>query len=79
MPDDRFQPDASLRGITSTEDRGKRGDRLVIDDPHCAPGGVTAEQRQAARALFENRGPIGHVGRDSIPKSHRAEGVNYVD
>jgi hypothetical protein len=36
-------------------------------------------ERAAARALFEDRGPVGHGGRYSIPKSHRAEGTNFVD
>lgn len=50
---DRFRPDAALRGITPPADRGlnRRGDRLLIDDPHCKPGGVTDEER--ARA-FDN-------------------------
>ena len=32
-----------------------------------------------AAAMFEDRGPIGHKGRNSIPRSHRGEGFNYVD
>lgn len=68
---DRFRLDASLRRIAPTStDRiaGKRADRLVIDDPHAV-----------VAALFEDRGPIAHVGRNSIPRSHRGEGVNFVD
>lgn len=52
-----------------------RPDRVVVDDP--AP--VTEKEREAARALFEERGPIANVGRRSFPRSHRGEGFNYVD
>lgn len=76
MKDDRFRPDAAARRVMPS---GNRGDRVIIDDPHSKPGGVTEEERAKARAMFEDRGPLASVGRNSIPKSHRGEGVNYVD
>ena len=108
MTTDRFQPDASLRRVTSPEARGlsgKRGDRVVVDDPlfDATDEAVDAmrkeflgrsdpdlwrsvyQQRPEPRpdpgveSLREDRGPLAHRGRDSIPKSHRAEGRNFVD
>jgi hypothetical protein len=35
--------------------------------------------REHARRFFEPTKPIAGVGRNSIPKSHRGEGLNYVD
>jgi len=103
---------------------GNRGDRVIVDDPHCSyrcehcgtaqparhetcappfdvqphaftgkhPADVKARadalalfnpsdaEVEAAKASFEERRkPIASVGRNSIPKSHRGEGVNYVD
>lgn len=58
---------------------GKRADRVIVDDPHCAPGGVSDAQRDAARALFEHHGPTASVGRRSFPRSHRGEGRSFVD
>jgi len=31
---------------------GKRADRVIVDDPHSKPGGVSDEERAAALALF---------------------------
>jgi hypothetical protein len=32
-----------------------------------------------ADPLFEDRGPLAQVGRNSIPRSHRGEGHNFID
>lgn len=82
MNEDRFRPDAAARRVMAPDRArmsGNRGDRVIVDDPHCKPGGVTEEERAAALAMFEPTKPVAQVGRNSIPKSHRGEGLNYVD
>jgi hypothetical protein len=79
MPD-RFRPDAAARRVSAPEDRGHSDDRLIASavDKAIQLGAVAGIGR-AVDMIFEDRGPIGHVGRNSIPKSHRGEGFNYVD
>jgi hypothetical protein len=62
---DKFQPDAAVRRVTPDTMRGLTGKRgePVIVDD----------------LGFDDATPIAHVGRRSIPKSHRAEGRNFVD
>jgi len=70
MKDDRFRPDAAARRVMPSDPArmsGNRADRVIVDDP------------RAGEALFEPTKPLASVGRNSIPKSHRGEGVNYVD
>ena len=77
---DRFRPDAAVRRVVdcsprmSTADREKLG-RFIGDELGETPVIV----RPPVDALFEDRGPIGHKGRNSIPRSHRGEGFNFVD
>ena len=40
---------------------------------------VLDEVRARARRFFVSPEPIAQNGRNSIPKSHRGEGLNYVD
>lgn len=60
---------------------------LALDNPRiadslspmtCAPISGDVPIKDTGK-YFEERGPIGHVGRRSIPRSHRGEGFNYVD
>jgi len=77
---DRFRPDAALRGITPPVDRGLGSKRLgEIIRENAVATAIVALGDRAADALFEDRGPIGHKGRNSIPRSHRGEGFNFVD
>jgi len=83
MPDDRFQPDAAVRRVVDCSPRMSVADRQKLGE---FIGKELGEEPAIVRppndprdALFEDRGPIGHVGRNSIPRSHRGEGFNYVD
>lgn len=70
MKDDRFRPDAAARRIMPHDPNRSAPtsfDRMTVVDP------------RAGEALFEPTKPIAQVGRNSIPKSHRGEGLNYVD
>lgn len=84
MKDDRFRPDAAARRVMAPDPgrmSGKRADRVIVDDPHeeSIPESDIAAARAKASSLFENLKPLASVGRNSIPKSHRGEGLNYVD
>jgi len=70
--------DKSLRKITTPAERGlsgNRADRVIVDDP--AP--VSPEEhKRIADKFFAKSYPVGK-GRRSIPRSHRAEGHNWID
>jgi hypothetical protein len=63
---DRFRPDAAARRATAPEAHGQ------TESPEAALKRLTG-------LGFDERGPIGHVGRNSIPKSYRGEETNFVD
>jgi len=73
---------------------GNRADRVIVDDPRAdeavrvaiaeaiedgAIAGMRDVRDAIGRELFEPTKPLASVGRNSIPKSHRGEGVNFVD